>query len=222
MASAALTTAAQTVFGSITKGRILLVSLDLFNRFGFERVTTAQLAEAAGILEGTLWYHFKAKKDLPLAHLDALEVTLEKHLDLSSTNGPDDIDEHMIATFDLLWDFRYLVREPIAVIQEQADGRSRLKRIYEYVERRIEERLLQVEELGWVDLSTANVNTLAVSCFLIGRYWLDYATIRFGDDLDARAFRTVGIPQILSLLTPYLSEEGKKRVPAVRERLVST
>ncbi|MEO0435444.1 MAG: TetR/AcrR family transcriptional regulator [Pseudomonadota bacterium] len=218
MSSAALTTAAQSAFGSKTKGRILLVSLDLFNRFGFERVTTAQLAEAAEILEGTLWYHFKAKKDLPLAHLDALEATLEKHLDLSSINGPDDIAEHMIGTFDLLWDFRYLLREPIAVIQEEADGRARLKRIYEYVERRIEGRLLQIEAMGWIDLSNANVNTLAVSCFLIGRYWLDYATIRFGDDLDARAFRRIGIHQLVSLLTPYLLEEGKKRVPAARQR----
>ncbi len=207
-----LTLNTQTAFGTQTKGRILLSSLNLFNRFGFERATTAQLAEASEVLEGTLWYHFKTKDALVLAHLDVLETRLEEHLNASLSESFTKIIEHILGVFDLLWDFRYLLRDPIAAIQDDDAGRSRLQQIYERVEKRIEARLFQAEEVGLIDLSETDATALAVSCFLTGRYGLDYARIRFGDDLDVAAFRQIGIPQILSLLRPHLTEKGKARI----------
>ncbi|MEL7031365.1 MAG: TetR/AcrR family transcriptional regulator [Pseudomonadota bacterium] len=207
-----LTLNTQTAFGTKTKGRILLASLNLFNRFGFERTTTAQLAEGSDVLEGTLWYHFKTKNALVLAHLDVLETRLEEHLNAPLSESLTKIIEHILGVFDLLWDFRYLLRDPIAAIQDDDARRSRLQQIYERVEKRIEARLYQAEEMGLIDLSETDANALAVSCFLTGRYGLDYARIRLGDDLDVAAFRQIGIPQILSLLKPHLTEKGKARI----------
>ncbi len=51
-----------------TRQKILLTARNLFNEQHFGRVTTAALAEAVGIAEGNLWYHFKSKRAL----LDAL------------------------------------------------------------------------------------------------------------------------------------------------------
>ncbi|MEM9738231.1 MAG: TetR/AcrR family transcriptional regulator [Pseudomonadota bacterium] len=198
----------RAAFGIKTKGRILSASLDLFNAFGFERVTTAQLAEAADVLDGTLWYHFKAKKDLPLAHLDVLEARLNDHLESPMATARSEVVDAILGMFDLLWDFRYLLRDPIAVVQDGEDSRARLKRIYQNVEQRTQDRLHQADALGLIDLDGVDVHSLAVSCFLVGRYWLDYASIRYGEDMDAATFRQMGIAQIVSLIRPYVTEGG--------------
>jgi AcrR family transcriptional regulator len=47
--------------------RILAAAQHLFARQGFEKTTTRQLAEAAGIAEGTLFRHFENKKAILVA-----------------------------------------------------------------------------------------------------------------------------------------------------------
>ena len=41
-----------------TRDRIIDTARQLFNRLHYANVTTAMLADAVGIAEGNLWYHF--------------------------------------------------------------------------------------------------------------------------------------------------------------------
>ncbi len=47
-----------------TRARIQLCALDLFERHGFDQTTVAQIAEAAGVTQMTLFRHFAAKERL--------------------------------------------------------------------------------------------------------------------------------------------------------------
>ncbi len=47
--------------------RILEAALDLFSRQGFHRTSTRQVAEVAGLAEGTIFNYFPTKKDLLVA-----------------------------------------------------------------------------------------------------------------------------------------------------------
>ncbi len=47
-----------------TRDRILAAALPLFARKGYEATTTRDLAAGAGVAEGTLFRHFKSKKDI--------------------------------------------------------------------------------------------------------------------------------------------------------------
>lgn len=47
--------------------RILEAALDLFSRQGFHRTSTRQIAQAAGVAEGTIFNYFATKKDLLVA-----------------------------------------------------------------------------------------------------------------------------------------------------------
>jgi len=47
-----------------TRQRILDESLQRFNRNGYSTTTLAEIADAVGIAEGNLWYHFRTKIDL--------------------------------------------------------------------------------------------------------------------------------------------------------------
>jgi AcrR family transcriptional regulator len=49
---------------SSAKGRLALRALEEFGRRGFERVTVAELAAAAGVTTGSLYHHFDSKLGL--------------------------------------------------------------------------------------------------------------------------------------------------------------
>jgi AcrR family transcriptional regulator len=44
--------------------RILEAAIDLFSEKGFDRSSTAEIAQRAGVAEGTIFKHFKTKRDL--------------------------------------------------------------------------------------------------------------------------------------------------------------
>lgn len=48
----------------MSKDRIKEIAIQHFNRFGYEGVRMAQIAEDAGIRKQSLSYHFPTKKDL--------------------------------------------------------------------------------------------------------------------------------------------------------------
>ena len=58
-----------SLFSKKTKGTILKESLLLFNEQTFNQTTTANIAKSSNVLEGSLWYHFKSKKDLLVEHI---------------------------------------------------------------------------------------------------------------------------------------------------------
>ena len=46
------------------KRNSLLAALDLFARYGYDGTSTAQVAEAAGVSQATIFKYFKTKQDL--------------------------------------------------------------------------------------------------------------------------------------------------------------
>lgn len=65
------------------KGKILDSCLTVFATHGYERTTTAMLAEASGISRTLIFHHFKSKKDL---YLSLVERCFEKGRKTISTN----------------------------------------------------------------------------------------------------------------------------------------
>ena len=82
-----------------TKERILATALDLFNERGIASVTLRTIAQAMGISQGNLNYHFKkrddilealylqlvAKMDAGVANMQGTEINLQLFFDLSKT-----------------------------------------------------------------------------------------------------------------------------------------
>ena len=210
MAEIHLTDTTRAEFGHKTKGRILATSLSLFNAHGYSNVTTAKLASAADVLEGTLWYHFRTKQDLALHHLDTFEARLDATLNTPISKEPDGILDHLFNVFELLWDFRYLLRDPMVILGEEDGGAHRLRQIYIRVEHRAEDRIRQAADADLLRLGDTSIEHLSRSCVITGRYWLDYASIRFDEDMTSAEIQALGLQQLVTLFNPYLTPNAKQ------------
>lgn len=210
MPTGAINEETAAVFGTKTKGKILLASLALFNADGFDRVTTSQIAKSADVLEGTLWYHFKAKQLLVHAHLEALEHILQVHFAQTLGDSGPEIAGYFLRYFQIMWDFRYLPRDQLESLLDDPAFTARLQSTYVLVEDKVQHRLEHAADQGLLDLSGVDVRTLTMSCMIIGRYWRDYARIRYADHPDPDRDRLQGIYQMVSLLRPYYTKKAHR------------
>jgi TetR/AcrR family transcriptional regulator, cholesterol catabolism regulator len=75
---------------SMRRAEILAVAADLFAKNGFERTTVREIGEAAGILSGSLYHHFKSKdeilEEIFNAYFDELDERWSEILE--SIDGP--------------------------------------------------------------------------------------------------------------------------------------
>ena len=67
---------------------IILSSIDVFSRTNYEKATTAMLARAAGVAEGTLYKYFSSKKELFLACCQYVEnLLLDRYREIYIETG---------------------------------------------------------------------------------------------------------------------------------------
>jgi AcrR family transcriptional regulator len=68
--------------------QILLGAAEVFAEKGFHKATTKQIAQAAGVSEGTIYNYFDTKRDLLVAMIDLLAIQTLKTL-ITSDSPPD-------------------------------------------------------------------------------------------------------------------------------------
>ena len=123
-AQSQLTPITLELFSDKTRDLLLESSLVLFNERGFSNVTTASIADTSGILEGSLWYHFNTKKELLSAHIRLLEeVFFDKNQTVDSKEF-DIILKDIFTSYNLIWDFRYILRDNFQIPQEKIENLS--------------------------------------------------------------------------------------------------
>lgn len=91
-----------------TKEKVLLVSLDLFSKNGFEATSTSDIASKLGITKGALYKHFKNKEDILNTIIHLMEVKDYEHA--QEFNVPtkvlkEDEKEYLKTTFYNVIDF---------------------------------------------------------------------------------------------------------------------
>ena len=120
-ATGLLTAGTLELFSVKTRDKLLATSLILFNKRGFGAVTTAAIAEHAGVLEGSLWYHFRTKKDLLAAHIELIQKVYVVVNAKSDSGDAEVIMDGIFRAYDVIWDFRYLLRDDFSSLLEAKD-----------------------------------------------------------------------------------------------------
>ena len=217
-ASGLLTAATLDRFSSKTRDRLLETSLVLFNGRGFGAVTTASIAEHAGVLEGSLWYHFRTKKDILAAHIDVLQQVFQgANLDADSADE-ETIIAGIFASYDVIWDFRYILRDDFgAVLDAEEPALQTARLINEFLDTWTEGRIRHASEHGLLNLAPGELEDLSEIILVIGRYWLDFSKRKY-PETDNLALRRKGLRHVFTVLGPYLTQSAST---LIAQRLAS-
>jgi AcrR family transcriptional regulator len=207
-----LTSATQKRFPAKTRGLALQTALQLFNQRGFAAVTTASIAESAGVLEGTLWYHFNSKKDLLIAHVGLLREAFAEANAQAHEAKAETVVRGVFDAYDVIWDFRYLLRDDFRhALPGELDLLQAIQSLNDELDAWAEERVAHAAAHGLLVLPEEEANGIAEIILLIGRYWLDFSEGKY-PETDHAALRKRGLRHIFTVLRPYLSQETAKAV----------
>lgn len=135
-----------------SKDRILTAAIELFSRYGFDKVSIAQIMRAAKLTHGAFYAHFESKEALFKASF--LE-TLKRSRAARLVKGPLSI-KHLTALVTNYWNLRELEKNskpgPETVLfneigNQNADIKYLFEVSYENLRKMIETRLLALSKL---------------------------------------------------------------------------
>ena len=193
------------MFSQKTRDKILAASLVLFNQRGFGAVTTAGIAEQAGILEGTLWYHFRAKKDILSAHIVLLQTVFAKENTQADSGDPETIVNGIFRSYDVIWDFRYLLRDDFnTVLNPEDEVLVTVQGVNDFLDQWTEGRMLHAADHGLLSFGKDDSGAVAEIILVLGRYWMDFSHKKY-PAAEGVALRHKGLSHIFTVLRPNLS-----------------
>ena len=201
-----------SLFSDCTKDTLLRTSLELFNEKGFSAVTTSSLASSSNVLEGTLWYHFKSKKNLVESHIDLFDKNFKDKINTNHKMSIHTLIEKLFAQYLFNWDFRYLFRDNfVNTFPDDAVISDKLSDLNNSRFNRIKEEALFGRKLGIFDFSDGDLNELGEIIFLIADNWFELSS-RIYPNKDEKFLIQRGLGLVIKVIEPYLSKNSKKIV----------
>ena len=203
-----------------TAERILVVTLELFNRFGEPNVSTTVISAELGISPGNLYYHFPAKDELINTLVDRYDRQLTELL--RAADAVSNVEDawlffHML--FELIWQYRFLYRD----LNDLLSKNRRLETQFQSVLKR---KALAVQQLlgglarGNALRADARAEpAVATAMVVVLTYWLSFEYVRDPrnalEPASAGAALLRGAFHVLSLLTPYLEPAQRAHLGAL-------
>ena len=193
-----------------TRDRILDAARALFNERGPGSVTTAEIAQAVGINEGNLYYHFQRKEQL----LEALFAAFEQALHAAATAYAASDDEparyraYLAGWFRTMWEWRFFYRDGAMVFRLAPDLKPRLKRLSDEGQALTRRAVEEMQRAGLMDIPADRLDMLVINAWIVSTYWIDYLRSRRGIGEVTRAHVDWGARQVLGLFLPYLTPQG--------------
>ena len=194
-----------------TRERIVETARQLFNRLHYANVTTAMLAEAAGISEGNLWYHFRTKRDL-------LEAISEDFLAFNAERiamRPDASDvlgsyvDYLGMLAREIRSYRFMYRDQVDYGAHSDALQERLPAIYAASRENFGAYFRAMKDAGLLDIGDEEIAELAVNSIIILRYTLEYLRESGQADTEGSGAVIGGIRQHLTLFSHRLTTSAR-------------
>jgi AcrR family transcriptional regulator len=190
------------------KALILDTALALFNAQGTGAVSTNHIAEAAGISPGNLYYHYRNKEEIIRALFERQFALTEVAFDLPTDRLPAlaDVEALVRTNFAILWAFRFMYRELIALLRNDDALRERYRVVRARGYTGFREIITALSQSGVLarPIDEVTVTQLADLCWLISEFWLASVEIS-GDEIDDAQMGR-GVALMLRMLQPYFTE----------------
>jgi AcrR family transcriptional regulator len=206
-----------------TRDKIVLASLELFNRSGERNVTTNHIAAHMGISPGNLYYHFRNKSEIIYEIFRAYRKQVEATLRVDPER-PLSIQDKLYfleAVFDGLWHYRFFHRD----LEYLLDTDPRLRQDYREFTRgclgSVEQILAGLQRGGILrQHSQSERHATALNVWLVVTNWMAFlktAHAGEGDEAITREQLRQGIYQVLTLELPYVNADHQAEIERLRE-----
>lgn len=198
-----------------TRDRILDICRLLFNERGPLGVTTADIAEAVGISEGNLHYHFRRKEQIVIALFDQYESALDVTgvADDALRQRPEPHRVYLANWFNLMWEWRLFYAAGIYRLAPTLQ--PRLMQITDHGQAHVRRMMHDLVRDGILSATPAEIDRLVVNAWIVASYWIDYLRTRQGVETITRDHLRWGFAQVEALYTPYvIVQPQEKRQPS--------
>ncbi len=206
-----------------TRERILELSLRLFNDIGEPNVTTSAIADELNISPGNLYYHFRNKDDIVNALFEQFESTIDELLDAPTRRAVHFEDAWLFLhlLFESIWRYRFVYRDLNDLLSRNRRLEMRFRSILDRKSRAAALLCQALASSGRFAATAREVEALATNMVVVTTYWLSYEYARHARRFNEAEYQAQamarGAYQVLSLVAPYLDDDGR----ALFERLAS-
>ena len=194
----------ERVSKSGTRERVLQVALALFNERGADRVTTAEIAQAAGINEGNLYYYFQKKEQLVLALFEffAAATIAAAELEPADPADPASYASYQRGWFELMWEYRFFYRDGGALRVLAPSLRDALAVLSRRSQAALRHVFLLLRENGLMRATDGEIDVLISNLWIVSSYWMYFRLADRGGPVT-REDLAWGLRQVEALAAPY-------------------
>lgn len=195
-----------------TRERILAAALQLFNHEGIERVSTRQIATAAGLSQGNLCYHFPAKEQIVEALYQQLWQAFDQLLSATAGKMPE-LAQQPMATYQLLatqYRYRFLMLNFVQVMRSHPEIRSHFQAAVPRRQAQFAALFAHYTAQGWMvpEPAAGVYQRLVMQCYILGDFWMAEAEILFSGSQQACLLHYTEL--LCGMFWPYLTAEGRQ------------
>jgi AcrR family transcriptional regulator len=205
-----------------TAERILLASLELFNRFGVPNVSTTMIAADLGISPGNLYYHYPAKEELINGLFTRYEGALNELLPASQ--GVRDVEDawfFMHSLFELVWQYRFLYRDLNDLLSNNRLLETHFKTVLHNKSRAMRQLLNGLSSSGAVRIDPREVEATANNMVVVVTYWLSFEYVQNPRQAletgNAQQALLRGAQHALQVLAPFLETSQRQHLLSLSE-----
>ena len=218
--------ASQTKKPRRTAERILDTTLDLFNRLGEPNVSTTLISAEMGISPGNLYYHYPAKEGLITRLFERYDLQLTELL--RAADEVRDVEDawlffHML--FELIWAYRFLYRDLNDLLSNNRKLETHFQFVLQRKTRAVQAVLDGIGRGAGLSLDGRDAEPVATAMVVVLTYWLSFEYVKNPrkalEPESAGPALLRGAFHVLSLLAPYLDEDGRRHLHALASRYLA-
>ena len=208
-----------------TAERILLTTLDLFNRYGEPNVSTTLISAELNISPGNLYYHYPSKDELVNTLFGQCDTALQELL--GAAEGVRDVEDAWFffhSLFELIWQYRFLYRD----LNHLLSRNRRLETHFPAILMRKRTAVRQILDTlasgeNKAALPTAEEersrNAGAASIVVVLTYWLSYEYVLNPrgamEPANAEDALVQGAYHVLGMLAPHVHPQSQAHLQAL-------
>lgn len=194
-----------------TKIKILAKALELFNAEGHEAVTTRQIAQALGMSQGNLCYHFPQKADLVMGLYQALVAEFNQtfqHLQQREYSF-EEAFQQTYAMLQVQYRYQFLMHDFVRIMQTYPEINSHFRALQAIRHQQLHALFKQLNARGMAHLPLTGpaFQRLVEQYFIVGNAWMGEAAILPPQPEPELLKHYTEI--LLGLLYPWLSPAGQ-------------